>query len=104
MLKAAFFLMNTALLYMNPREKALPAFGRVPVGANPLRIAIQPMYSLAQISKGIRTGLEYAAPLDSGDTVWGAVLKRSGLKKAICLMRKNGIKEQGGRSLLFAVV
>ena len=44
--------------------EAVSETGNIPVGESPLRIAIQPMYSLEQISKAIRTGIEYAAPED----------------------------------------
>jgi hypothetical protein len=44
--------------------QSVPITGTIPVGANPLRITIQPMYSLEQIGKAIRTGLEYAEPSD----------------------------------------
>jgi len=44
--------------------EAVPETGTIPVGENPLRIAVQPMYSLGQISKAIQTGLQYAEPED----------------------------------------
>ena len=44
--------------------QSVPITGNIPVGGSPLRIAVQPMYSLGQISQAIRTGLEYADPSD----------------------------------------